>query len=161
MSAHLAEPELRQVEKRPFGIYAIIVLLLLSGGGAALDIVRIRIGYPSHFLEQVAVFLREGTALNALSYRYVSDDQILLLINIVIISVTLLTALGLWFRRRTAWVMTMLLIGVGLVYNIWSYLADNPLYWSMLINVVTVFYLNERSVQLAYERRRPAQKGTP
>jgi len=156
MGANLAEPELREVEKRPFGVYAIIGLLLLSAGAAALDIVRIRVGYSSRFLEQIAVFLREGTALNALSYRYVSDEQILLLINIFIIALTFLTALGLWLRRREAWVATMLLIGVGLIYNIWSYLAHSPLYWSMLINVVTVFYLNERSVQLAFERGRPA-----
>ena len=46
----------------------------------------------------------------------------------------------------------MVLIGIGLVYNIWNYLEGTPLFANMLINVLAVFYLNERSVQAYFEQ---------
>ena len=149
-------PELREVEKRPFGIYAIIGLFLVVATGAALDILRIRSGYPRRLVEQIAIFLRDGTTLNALSHWLVRDDQILLFINIAIIGLTLTTSLGLWFRRQEAWVASMILVGIGLGFNIWVYLVGKPLFFSMLINVSAVFYFNERSVQLSFERGQPA-----
>ena len=144
------------MEKRPFGIYAIIVMLLLAAAAAALDIVRIRTGFPSQLLQQIAELLREGTILTGLSTRLVADEQVLILINLIIIGSMAVTIVGLWFRLYGAWLAAMLLIGIGLVYNIWNYLAGTPLYLSMLLHVFSVFYLNERSVQLSFERRQAA-----
>ena len=52
-------PELRQIGKRPFGIYAIIFLFLLFAAVAGFDIVRLRIGLPTALLVQIAEFIPE------------------------------------------------------------------------------------------------------
>lgn len=148
-------PELRHVGKRPFGLYAIIFLFLLFGVVAVFDIMRLRMGFPSVLLLRVAEYFPEASSLSGLPRLLFRDAEVLVFINVVIIFVVVFTAVGLWFRRRQAWVMAMVLIGIGLVYNIWNYLEDTPLYINMLINVFAVFYLNERSVQ-AYFEQRPA-----
>jgi lysylphosphatidylglycerol synthetase-like protein (DUF2156 family) len=148
-------PELRQVGKRPFGLYAIIFLFLVFGVVAVFDIMRLRMGFPSVLLLRVAAYFPEASSLSGLPRLLFRDAEVLVFINVVIIMVVVFTAVGLWFRRRQAWVMAMVLIGIGLVYNIWNYLEGTPLYINMLINVFAVFYLNERSVQ-AYFEQRPA-----
>lgn len=153
MTTQTAAPELREVEKRPFGIYAIILLMLFAAAAAALDIVRLRIGFPTVLLSRVGEFLQQASSLSGITHRLVSDERILIWINGVIIVMLLVSIVGLWFRERDAWIMAMILIGIGLVYNIWSYLEGDARYFNMLIHVVAVFYLNERSVQLVYERR--------
>ena len=149
-------PELRQVGQRPFGIYAIIFLFLLFGVVAAFDIMRLRVGFPTVLLAQIAEFLPEASSLSALPRLFIRDSEVLVFINAFIIFVVVFTAVGLWFRRRVAWVTAMVLIGIGLVYNIWNYLEGTPLYVNMLINVLAVFYLNERSVQAYFEQRSTA-----
>ena len=149
-------PELREVGRRPFGVYAIIFLFVLFGAVAAFDIVRLRFGLPTTLLGQIAEFIPESSSLSGLPRLFFRDADVLVAFNFAIIFVTVLTAVGLWFRQRQAWVSAMVLIGVGLVYNIWNYLAGTPLYLSMLLHVFSVFYLNERSVQLSFERRQAA-----
>ena len=146
-------PELRQIGKRPFGIYAIIFLFLLFAAVAGFDIVRLRIGLPTTLLVRIAELIPEGSSLTALPRLFFRNANVLVFINSVVIFVTIVTAVGLWFRQRGAWVSAMVLIGVGLVYNIWNYLEGTPLFANMLINVLAVFYLNERSVQAYFEQR--------
>ena len=151
-------PELRQIGKRPFGIYAIIFLFLLFAAVAGFDIVRLRIGLPTALLVQIAEFIPESSSLTGLPRLFFRDAQVLVVVNFVVIFMTVVTAIGLWFRQRGAWVSAMVLIGIGLVYNIWNYLEGTPLFANMLINVLAVFYLNERSVQ-AYFEQRPSGAG--
>lgn len=158
MTAPMVNPEVRQAGKRPFGIYAIIVLFLLFVATASLDIIRLRIGFASELLQQIAEVLHEGSAFSSLPQLFFSDTQLLVLINMAIIAVLMTTIAGLWFRVRQAWVAAMLLVGIGLVYNIWSYLEGAPLYLNMLIHVIVVFYLNERGVRLAFDPPRPEQE---
>ena len=146
-------PELRQVGKRPFGLYAIIILFLLFGVVAAFDIMRLRLGFSSLLLLQISAYFPEASSLSGLPRLLFRDADVLAFINVVIIFVVVFTAVGLWFRRRQAWVTGMVLIGIGLVYNIWNYLEGTPLYVNMLINVFAVFYLNERGVQAYFEQR--------
>lgn len=148
-------PELREIGKRPFGIYAILFLFLLFAAVAAFDIVRLRIGLPTTLLVRIAELIPEGSSLTGLPRLFFRDAEVLVFINFVVIFVTVVTAVGLWFRRRQAWVSAMLIIGIGLVYNIWNYLEGTPLFTNMLINVLAVFYLNERSVQAYFEQRSP------
>ncbi len=151
-------PELREIGKRPFGIYAIIFLFLLFAAVAGFDIVRLRFGLPTTLLMQIAEIVPESSSLVGLPRLFFHDANVLVYINIVVIFVTVLTAVGLWLRWRGAWVLAMVLIGIGLVYNIWSYLEDTPIYANMLINVLAVFYLNERSVQAYFEQRPPGEE---
>ena len=154
-------PELRQIGKRPFGIYAIIFLFLLFAAVAGFDIVRLRIGLPTALLVQIAEFIPESSSLTGLPRLFFRDAQVLVVVNFVVIFMTVVTAIGLWFRQRGAWVSAMVLIGIGLVYNIWNYLEGTPLFANMLINVLAVFYLNERSVQAYFEQRSPGAGARP
>jgi len=119
---------------------------------AAFDIMRLRVGLPTALLVQIAELIPEGSSLTGLPRLFFHDADILVAINVAIIFVIVATVIGLWFRRRQAWVSAMVLIGIGLVYNIWNYLEGTPLYVNMLINVFAVFYLNERSVQAYFEQ---------
>lgn len=158
MTAPTVNPEVREVGQRPFGIYAIIALFLMFVATAALDIIRLRVGFASELLQQIAELLHEGSGLSTLPQLLFRDTNILVLINVVIITVIVATIVGLWFRFRQAWVAAMLLVGIGLVYNIWSYLEGTPLYLNMLIHVIAVFYLNERGVRLAFDPPRPREE---
>lgn len=153
MQTETIHPEARAANRRPFGLYAIMLLLLLMALPAALDIVRIQIGYPTLLIRQIAILFRDSVGILKLLLRLDPRDSVLMLINLAVIAVFLILILGLWFRRRWAWIGTMLIIGVGLAYNIRLYLMDEPQYFNMLIHVIAVFYLNERSVQIAFERR--------
>lgn len=154
-------PELREIGKRPFGIYAIIFLFLLFAVVAGFDIVRLRFGLPTALLIRIAEFIPESSSLTGLPRLFFRDANILVYINFAVILLTVVTAIGLWFRWRGAWVLAMVLIGIGLVYNIWSYLEDTPIYANMLINVLAVFYLNERSVQAYFEQRPSGEEARP
>lgn len=155
MTEPTVHPEVREVGRRPFGLYAIMVLLLLTIVAATLDIVRLRSGLPTPLLVQLAEFINESASLSTLPPLLFTNHNLLLISNVVIILVIVLTVVGLWLRARRAWIMAMLLIGLGLGYNIWRYLEGEPLYLSMFIHVVAVFYMNERSVQLVFERPAP------
>jgi hypothetical protein len=154
-------PELRQVGRRPFGLYAIIILFLVFGLVAVFDIMRLRLGFPSLLLLQIAEYFPQASSLSSLPRLLFSDTEMLVFINVVIIFTVTFTAVGLWFRQRQAWVTAMVLIGISLVYNIWNYLEGTPLYINMLINVFAVFYLNERSVQAYFEQRPAGEEVRP
>jgi lysylphosphatidylglycerol synthetase-like protein (DUF2156 family) len=158
-TSQLVPPELREVGKRPFGIYAIIFLFLLFGVVAVFDIVRLRFGLPTALLVQIAELLPEGSSLSGLSRLFFRDTDVLVAVNVSIVFVIAFTAIGLWFRLRQAWVTAMVLIGIGLVYNIWTYLEGTPLFLNMIVNVFAVFYLNERSVQAYFEQHRAGKEG--
>lgn len=122
--------------KRPFGLYAVLVLLLLQGPSliASGDEVRYGLG------RIVPAGQDPGAAADLLG------------ISLSLISLVLIV--GLWRFKRWAWVGTMMFVGLGLTVGIIQYLRDQPLYGTMLLNVFIVFYLNQRDVQDLFERRR-------
>ncbi|WP_374686473.1 hypothetical protein [Promineifilum sp.] len=153
MQKETIHPEARAAGRRPFGLYAIMLLLLLMALPAVLDIIRIQFGYPTLLLRQIATQFRDSVGILKLLLSLHPRDSVLMLISLIVIAVLLILILGLWFRLRWAWIGTMLIIGIGLAYNIRLYLVDEPQYVNMVIHVIAVFYLNERSVQIAFERR--------
>jgi len=65
----------------------------------------------------------------------------------------LVTAGGLWFLQRWAWVVTMLWAGVVLLTSLYGYFNDQTVsYFSMGLTLVQVLYLNMTEVQEAFER---------
>jgi hypothetical protein len=155
-----ATAELRQAPQRPFGVYAIILLFLSLAIVAGLDILWVRMGNTSVLLERVADTFQRSELLSGyanliLPYQLIRGVQnsIMILFDTLLIMLAVITIAGLWLRRRQAWILAMILVGIGLVFNIWNYLEGRPFYLNMLILVVAVFYLNERSVQLMFESR--------
>lgn len=125
--------------RRPFGLYAVIVLLLAQNTTLVIDGDEVRFGIAG-ILPADADLDRAAVALS------------------VALGVAILIAItGLWRLKRWAWVATMVLVGAGLTVGIIQYFREAPLYWTMITNVFIVFYLNQRDVQDGFERRRPRE----
>jgi uncharacterized membrane protein (DUF2068 family) len=128
---------------RPFGIKAIVVLLLVDSA----------IGLTAGVAGVATVVQGEGAigpllALSAL-------EQLAMLAGPLVLGLAnLLAAVGLLRYKRWAWVLVMLMTGGQLAVDLWQYFAagDRP-YVSMLLNIATVFYLNQSEVQRAFGQR--------
>ena len=71
----------------------------------------------------------------------------------------LAAAIGLLRLRRWAWVLTMLMVGTQMAANLWEYVvAGERPYLEMLLDVLLVFYLNQREVQRAFGHRAPRDR---
>ncbi len=68
----------------------------------------------------------------------------------------LVAAFGLWRMRRWAWILAMILTGISMVVDITAYMRGTLPYIPMLINVITVFYLNQGEVRRVFEHPSPA-----
>ena len=55
--------------------------------------------------------------------------------------------------RRWAWIGAILMSGLGLAFAIGAWWDGHPQYLAMVINVVAVFYLNQREVRSVFDRR--------
>jgi hypothetical protein len=131
------------LRKRPFGIYAIIVLLLLN-------ISILFLPGVARFMERIGVIL-PGTG------SLVLDPQAMIP-TLIIAIVNLITVGGLLLLKRWAWVATMVLAGISMAVGLMLYFEGRPLYVTMLLNVILVFYLNQRDVQATFEHRRSQGK---
>lgn len=67
-------------------------------------------------------------------------------------AVTLLGIVGLLSYRRWGWILTVVLVGLGLVGDLLRVWMGEPTYLGLLLNVVTAFYLNSRSVRELAQR---------
>ncbi len=76
-----------------------------------------------------------------------AEVKLLLIVNIAVSLLHLLFALGLWRLQRWAWVLTMLFLAVSMTRDIFAFFDDRPVYISMFVNVIMVFYLNQQEVQ--------------
>lgn len=121
--------------KRPFGVTAIVVLQAVSILALAVDIYRMQ---PVR-----SIFFFTG----------VEYSRFVLPISLAIIFLELVIAFGLWHLKRSAWVLIMIQQGIGLSVYLWFYAHREPFYLSMLLSVIIVFYLNQREVQQAFQRR--------
>lgn len=125
----------RAARKRPFGVTAIVVLQAGSILALAVDIYKMQAVQSIFFLPEI------------------EDPRLVLPMGLAIILVELVIAFGLWHLKRFAWVLIMILQGIGMAVYLWFYTNGEPLYLSMLLSVIIVFYLNQREVQQAFQRR--------
>ena len=121
--------------KRPFGIWAVTLLLFLLAAVVGLEARRGRLDLPWEFPPQVP---REAT-IRALGYT--------------VSALLALIAVGMWRLRRAAWVGTMLLVGMLMVIELLWYVRGVPRYHIMTLCVLIVFYLNNGEVQSRFRRR--------
>ena len=64
-----------------------------------------------------------------------------------------LAAIGLWRRSWRAWALTMVLVGLSLVSDLYVYWVLEPRYISMVVDVLIAFYLNQGVVRDYFEHR--------
>lgn len=122
----------------PFGLRAIIVLLVVQAIGYVLTIGLLLMGDR---LRDVTVILESDiySQISTLMIAY----SILAPLNIV-------AAVGLWQRKRWAWMVIMMLLAYSMTLDLVSYWAGQPIYFSMALNVIKIGYLNQREVQLIF-----------
>lgn len=138
--------------KLPFGVYMIAGLMLLSGAATLLLAVGLLAGLPGLKLPGAAVLADADT-----SGLRIALASILAVDGLA----SLIAGIGLLLRKRWAWVAVMILVGLSLAASALLYYIDTPNYADMLINVIIVFYLNQRDVQTAFEAPAGSSRGQP
>lgn len=68
-------------------------------------------------------------------------------LDLVMAAATIVGVLGLLAFRRWGWVLTMVLVGVGLLGELIRVALGQPDYLALLLLVISAFYLNQRSVR--------------
>lgn len=135
----------RKRRRRPFGVYVIITLQLFSivAGLFVFAAEYLAFNYP-----ELNIDLELGFPLSGPEF-WIANLQLAIVLVLSVISV-----IGLWRMQRWAWYLTMLELGFSMVINISMYFNGNANYVDMFLNVLTVFYLNQKDVQRAFVRRR-------
>ena len=75
------------------------------------------------------------------------DQGVTFWLNLGYAALIILGVIGLLFRQGWGWVLTMVLVGLGLTGEIIRYINGTPDPLGMAILVVSAFYLNQRSVR--------------
>jgi hypothetical protein len=119
---------------RPLGVAIIAVFLVLDGA-----LVLLQLGLDSAMSTRMATLLRISDLAPAGF--------------LVLAALRVVAALGLWRGSRWAWVLAMLLVGIGLLISLYLYALDDPSYPRLAIDVVMAFYLNQGAVRDYFEER--------
>ncbi len=134
--------ESTDIQKRPFGVTAIIVLQLISLASIIGDIM----GFPVSQLP------------NLLPVQWLNNTNYVFIIGIAIAILQLAIIIGLWRLQRWAWFLIMIQLGVSMALGLIAYFSGLQLYSYMLLNVIMVFYLNQRDVQIAFGHKPKLQE---
>lgn len=68
-----------------------------------------------------------------------------------LVAASVLVGLGLLGGRRWGWIGAIVLSGLSLAFALGAWWDGHPTYLSMVINIVAVFYLNQREVRAVYD----------
>lgn len=113
------------------GLIAVKAILLLGVlAGATMSTLRAATGLQ---LNWVLVVIR--------------DNQVIAWLLLVLAILLLASAIGVVLRRRTGWLLAMALTGLFVAGDIYAFLNGTANHVWMLLNIVTVFYLNQRDVR--------------
>lgn len=125
--------------ERPFGVTVLVVISLISALITLLSALD-----PARLPVTVPLFLR--------FYSQITPSDIL---NVLLVPLELFLVFGLWYLKRWAWVLYMIRIGLSMMLNLNAHFAGtDPNYLLMALDVLLVFYLNQRDVQQAFGYRR-------
>jgi hypothetical protein len=82
-------------------------------------------------------------------------------IGVLIVVSSIAFGIGLLTGRRWGWVGAIIISGISLAFAIGAWWDNHPTYLSMLINVVAVFYLNQREVRATFGELQPSDENRP
>jgi hypothetical protein len=86
------------------------------------------------------------------------ESPLALATYVILAPLNVIAAIGLWRRKRWAWILTMALLAYSMTLDLVSFFRGQAFYISMLLNVVQVGYLNQQEVQNLFgENRRKTQ----
>ena len=133
--AQPAEPGRR----RPF---ALLILIALMGIKGALILLMILGSFTA----------TDHPVLQALRIESLSEavhtSNAALVGMLVIATILLMSAVGLLAFRRWAWLLAMVTTGIFIAVDIMGFFAGEANYLWMALNIITVFYLNQREVRV-------------
>jgi hypothetical protein len=123
--------------RRPFALVVLAGLMLLRAALIALVVVGLFYADPETF---AALPLPD----------LINDQERAILLALVLVPLVILltvSGLGLLAFRRSGWLIAMIVTGMFVLFDIvgW-FLGEQSDVW-MLLNVITVFYLNQRDVR--------------
>ena len=121
--------------QRPFGLKAIVALLLVQALAGAVVVAAYVLGSQNPFVQLSAI----PTTLSAASVLVISQ--------LVLAPLRLAAAIGLWRIQHWAWLLTMILLAYTLAFEIIAFFLAQPNFLMMVLGVATVFYLNQHEVQ--------------
>ena len=124
--------------KRPFGVSVIIFMVL------AYVLLLVLINYFS--------LKTETSTVSLWLMKNISPPQSRVVL-LMIILFQLAIAIGLWRLQRWAWMCLMIWQGLVMAMDIWGRFNGNPSHLTMIINVIIVFYINQREVKKAFSGR--------
>ena len=85
-------------------------------------------------------------------FPILGDEGVTYWLNLAYAALIIIGVMGLLARQGWGWVLTMVLVGLGLIGEIIRYLNGTPDPLGMGILVVSAFYLNQRSVRAVAHR---------
>jgi hypothetical protein len=85
-------------------------------------------------------------------FPILGDEGVTYWLNLFYAGLIITGVIGLLARQGWGWVLTMVLVGLGLVGEIIRYVNGTPDPLGMAILVVSAFYLNQRSVRAVAHR---------
>lgn len=130
--------------RRPFGVLVLIVVQVFR---AAVLFVQVAGLYSGEFFG--------GRLAPAIQVPEPPPGTVAFWISRVLVvgllAASLVIAVGLFRLRHWAWVGAIVLSGLSLAVAIGAWWAGDPRYSAMVINVVAVFYLNQRETRAAFD----------
>lgn len=153
-------PVIHESRRLPFGIYAIVFFIALHVIALLLEILSVQYGTVNDLMKTAGQTILAEFGLGGVYQLLVRNESALSIVNLATIVLLCIVIAGLLAKKRWAWVTTMVLIGSSLLAGIVDYFNDTPRYLSMLVGVLVVFYLNERSVRQAYDHRERTEAHT-
>jgi uncharacterized membrane protein YphA (DoxX/SURF4 family) len=132
----------RSVRSRyPLGVLVIVVLSAIRCASIVAALFKLQGGDLAQWLRDTSP-LPDGPAGTA-------AEVIVTAVLIGLLVASLATIVGLLAWRNWAWVLAIILSGIILAIDIGWWYSGEPRDLSMALNVIAVFYLNQRDVRLA------------
>lgn len=130
------------VRQRPLGVVVVVVLGL---GRVIIEAVQLATVDPHGVLGWIAGGSTIPDFESGTVAWYMGRAAIL-----AIIALTATSVIGLWRFRTWGWSLALVLAGFVLALDIGWWLAGDPRYPGMFLNMIVVFYLNQRDVRAIY-----------
>jgi hypothetical protein len=124
--------------KRPFGVSVIIFMILV---------------YLLVLILVVFAVFEMGDEIVSLWLLDYFSPELTIVVLLMVILFLLVVSLGLWRLQRWAWMLLMIWMGLAMAMDILGRINGDPSHLTMMINVIIVFYINQREVKKAFSGR--------
>ena len=138
-------------DRRPLGVLIVAIVQLVRAVLIALQLLEIQLLPDGHPVELSFQIPRPAAGTLEL---YIAQA-----IGLGLIVASVAFAVGLYTGRRWGWVGAIVTSGVSLAVSIAAWWYHDPTYAAMLLNVVAVFYLNQRDVRTFFGELRTEARG--